>query len=189
LNQTFKELHAENQKFQAKEFDGCTFIDCHFSDAEFIKCKFTDCLFKNCNLSLVKVSQSAFFDVVFEACKVIGINWTMASWPTIKLSSPLKFYQSILNDCTFLGLSLREIVISECKAHDVDFREADCSEADFSFTELTHSLFNKTNLSYANFSDAQNYAINVFLNEIKGAKFTLPEAVNLLRCLEIEIID
>jgi uncharacterized protein YjbI with pentapeptide repeats len=79
--------------------------------------------------------------------------------------------------------------MSECKAHDVDFREADCTQANFTFTDFYHSLFNKTILKEADFSDSSNYSINVFFNDIKKAKFTLPEAVNLLQSLEIELGD
>ncbi len=189
VSQIFKECDFSEETIKQKEFDNCQFIGCNFSDAAFIKCKFTECLFKNCNLSMVKVNQSAFFDTIFEESKVIGVNWTMASWPNIKLSSPLKFYKCILNDSSFLGLHLSEITMIECKAHDIDLRETNCARANFSHTDFTNSLFNKTVLTEADFSEALNYNINVFFNDIKKAKFTLPEATNLLRCLDIELLD
>ncbi len=189
VQEHFKELNLSNEKISTKEFDDCTFIGCNFSEATFYRCKFTECTFKNCNLSMVKVKSSAFFDVVFEESKVIGVNWTEAAWPTIKLSCPLKFYQCILNDSSFMGLSIREIIMIECKAHDIDLREADCTEADFGHTDFTNGLFNKTQLNKANFREATNYNINIFSNELKQAKFTLPEATNLLRSLDIEIDD
>ena len=77
----------------------------------------------------------------------------------------------------------------ECCAHEVDFREADCTKADFSFTDFQNSLFNKTNLTQANFTEAINYNINIFFNQLKKAKFSLPEAQNLLRSLEIELVE
>ena len=77
---------------------------------------------------------------------------------------------------------MREVVMVECDAEDADFREADCTGADFTYTDFTKSLFGKTNLSKANFTDATNYYIDVFLNDIKKAKFTYPEVMNLLKC-------
>ena len=188
-NKLFKDINFCNEKIEKKEFDNCTFIGCNFSDSEFIKCKFLDCTFKGCNLSLIKINQSKFFDVIFEDSKLIGVNWTMAAWPSIKLSNTLKFHRCILNDSSFLDLFLREIIILECKAHYVDFRGADCSQADFSYTDLEGCLFVNTNLTEANFEEAKNYSINVFSNIIKKAKFTLPEAVNLLQSLDIELLE
>ncbi|MBS0358656.1 MAG: pentapeptide repeat-containing protein [Proteobacteria bacterium] len=189
LNQNFKDIECLKKVIDSKEFDNCIFNGCNFSETEFYKCKFYECKFVNCNLSTINVRSTSFFDTIFEDSKMIGIDWNRAEWPRIKLSSPIQFYKCILNDSSFFGLSLRELVIVECSAHSVDFREADCSEADFSSTDFTDSLFNKTNLTKANFRDAINYNINIFFNETKKAKFSLPEAMNLLRHLDIELVD
>ena len=82
---------------------------------------------------------------------------------------------------------MSEIKIQECKAHDVDFREADLSKTNLSKTDFHQSLFIHTNLTAADFSDAFNYNIDIRLNVVKKAKFSFPDAVNLLRHFEIEI--
>ncbi len=189
FDKTFSEMDCAEKAIEGKVFEQCHFISCNFSQSTFEKCKFNECTFKNCNLSNIKIPKSHFYDVSFEGSKLIGVNWTKANWPSIKVNCSLKFYQCILSDSSFMGLCLRELEMIECKAHDVDFREADCLEADFSFTDFSNSLFNRTELSKANFADSTNYNINVFHNNIKKAKFNLPEAVNLLHCLEIEIVD
>lgn len=130
-----------------------------------------------------------FIDTTFESCKVVGVNWAQVAWPNIKLHCPLQFFKCTLNHSTFLGLNLREIAMVECIAHDVDFREADLTQADLSYSDFTQSIFVNTNLTKANFTHAINYNINVFLNKVKGAKFMLPEAVNLLDGLEIELVE
>lgn len=189
IEKNFNNINLSEETINTKEFDNCTFNGCNFSDSKFIKCKFYECKFINCNLSMLSVKDCSFFDTVFEASKIIGINWTQAAWPRIKLSSPLKFYKCSLNHSSFFGLSLIEIIMVECSAKEVDFREADCSEADFTYTDFTGSLFGKTNLTKANFSDAISYNIDVFNNIIKKAKFSLPEATSLLNCLDIELVD
>jgi len=189
LSQLFKDIDWSEKAIEATEFDNCTFIGCNFSNTQFLKCKFHECHFINCNLSLIKVAKCSFFDTLFEECKAIGINWTNAAWPNIKLNCPLRFTKCILNDSSFLGLSLQEMSMVECKAHDVDFRDADFTQADFSHTDFTHSLFSKTILKEANFSEAINYDINIFQNDVKRAKFTLPEAMSLLQHLDIELLD
>ncbi len=188
-NQNFKDIHLSEKKIDQKEFDNCTFSGCNFSESEFYKCKFYECKFTNCNLTMIKVNNCSFFDTLFENSKAIGINWTAAAWPNIKLCSPIHFYKCALNYSSFFGLWLREIVMTECTATEVDFREADCTSANFTHTDFSQSLFNKTNLTKADFTDALSYSIDVFLNEIKKAKFSFPEAMNLLRCLDIQLID
>lgn len=189
INQTFNHVDLSEQKVNSKEFDNCMFNACNFTETLFINCKFYECQFTNCNLSMIKINGTSFFDTIFQDSKMLGIDWNQAAWPRVKLSSPIKFYKCVLNHSSFFGLSLKEIVITECSAKEVDLREADCTEADFSHTDFAASQFGKTNLAKADFTEAINYNIDIFSNEIKKAKFSLPEATNLLRCLDIELID
>jgi fluoroquinolone resistance protein len=185
----FKGLILVEEELSEKEFDGCTFETCDFTDATLKNCIFVDCHFINCNLSLVKLGYSQFRDVIFEGSKLIGVDWTSAYWPILTLTAPVKFIQCILNNSSFFKLNLQELVIEECKAHEVDFREGDFGEANFTFTDFTHSLFGKTNLRNADFTDASNYNIDVYQNELKNAKFSRLEAVNLLVSLGIKLVD
>lgn len=189
LSQQFRGIDLSYEEMQSIEFESCVFTDCNFSEAEFNKCKFVDCQFVSCNLSVVNPGYSKFRDVVFERCKLVGVDWTKASWSSFVVSSPIKFYRCILNDSSFFGLNLEKIVIEDCKAHDVDFRDGNFSEANFTYTDFTSSLFNKTNLTASDFTEATNYNIDIFLNEIKRAKFSRFEAIRLLDGLEIELID
>jgi len=45
------------------------------------------------------------------------------------------------------------------------------------------------NLTGADFSEAVNYRINVFDNDLKKAEFSRYEAVSLLESLGIELVD
>ncbi|WP_101758679.1 pentapeptide repeat-containing protein [Oceanicoccus sp. KOV_DT_Chl] len=188
-SKTFTDLDLSGVQLSGKEFDGCTFKGCNFSDATFNKCKFVDCEFSHCNLSVINIAYSKFSDVIFDECKVIGVNWSNAAWSSLSLSAPIKFHQCIINDSSFYGLSLTEIVIEQCRAINVDFREGDFSDANFSYTDFSGSLFHKTNLSRADFSEATDYDIDIYNNIIKGAKFCRLEAVRLLDSLEVELVD
>ena len=189
ISSNFSDLKLCGQEINSISFEDCTFKGCDFSETLFKDCKFIECHFVQCNLSVSKLNLCKFSEVGFEDCKVIGVDWTRVAWPNIALFSPIKFYKCIINDSTFFGLSLNEIVIEECKAHDVDFREGSFCGASFKFTDFANSLFNQTNLSGTDFSEAVNYQIDVNSNRIKGAKFSKYEAVNLLESLEIELID
>ena len=51
------------------------------------------------------------------------------------------------------------------------------------------SMFARTRLVAANLTGAQNYRIDILNNDIKRARFSLPEAVALLDSLDIELQD
>lgn len=189
LSETFVDKDYANSEITAREFDACTFQGCNFNEAVFSKCKFIDCHFIACNLSVAKVLQCRFADVEFRECKLIGIDWTKANWSSMVIHSPLKMYQCIISDSSFFGLALKEIVMEECRAHDVDFRNANMSDGNFTYTDFSNSLFGKTNLSGADFSEASHYTIDILKNELRGARFSRFEAVSLLEGLGIELVD
>ncbi len=188
VDQTFNKLKAEEKILSGILFDRCHFQQCDFSNAQFIDCRFVDCEWVQCNLSSVKITNSSFSETVFAESKMLGINWTQAKWPLIKIASPIKMYQCNISHSSFFELSLTELTLENCKAHEVDFREADCSQANFTYTDFTNSLFMHTKLIKADFTEAINYTIDVYENDIKKAKFSLPEAVSLLGSLNIELV-
>lgn len=189
FDQDFNGVTLSNAELTAELFDGCTFDSCDFSGSVFNRCTFRDCCFNQCNLSVVTVGYSRFIDVTFDQCKIVGVDWTKGQWTTFSLGSPLIFKQCIIDASSFYGLPFKGCVLETCRAHDVDFRGADFSEADFSYTDLLNSLFGGTNLIRANFYEAVNYSIDINNNQINHARFCRLEAVRLLESLDIELVD
>jgi len=185
----FKDLDLSDEEICSKEFEGCTFDRCNFSNTAFVRCVFTDCEFTDCNLSNSKIEYSQFSDVCFRDSKLIGIDWTKAAWSELIYNSPIKFYKSILNDSSFYGLCLQDLVLQECKALNVDFREGDLSHSNFTYTELQGSFFDNTNLSGVDFSEATDYNIDIHRNKLKNAKFSRFEAARLVESLDIQLVD
>ena len=182
-------INAAQAALSSVAFDDCELKHSDFSECVFQQCQFIECTFLDCNFSLAKFNDCKFVDCTFLRCKLIGVDWTRVAWSQYVFQSPINLEQCILNDASFFGLNLNEMMIKDCKLHDVDFQEASLVEADFSGSDCLNSLFKQTNLSQANFTDAINYNINVFDNRVKGAKFSRHEAINLLRHLDIELVD
>lgn len=172
----------------SKHFFGCEFIKCNFAEREINRCKFTDCVFIECNLSAIRVTLSSFTNVDFEKSKIIGVNWAYARWPEFKLDSPLSFYHCDISDSSFFELSLPYFILESCKANNVDFRNANLENSSLTYSDFSGSDFVNTKLNKADFTGSENYNIDVFKNEIKNAKFSLPDALALLDSLDIEII-
>jgi uncharacterized protein YjbI with pentapeptide repeats len=176
----FRDLHLVCQEISFKEFCNCSFEGCKFSESLFRECQFEDCNFKNCDLSLIKVSNSSLRGIEFKNSKLLGINWTDATSPL-----SVNFTSCVINHSVFTRLSLRKINIVDCYASDVDFAEADLTQANFKQTNLLNARFLNTNLAHADFSDANSYSVNPNLNKLKKTKFSLPEAISLLSSFDI----
>lgn len=180
-------IDLSNQVYENITFDSCTFIKCKFTESIFDKCKFIDCEFDSCDMSSAKFPYSSLQKTVFSRSKLIGIDWTRIQLPIIQLTSPIMFYHCDMSHSNFYGLKIPEIAVESCKAHDVDFREADMSFANFSESDLSDSLFLNSNLTSSDFTDAMNYSINPTENIIRNATFSMPDAMNLLHFFEINI--
>ncbi|MBO6227245.1 MAG: pentapeptide repeat-containing protein, partial [Shewanella sp.] len=151
---SFKSLDQQDLVCTGSEFEECSFVDCNFSNATFENCNFINCSFSRCQLSLIRVPYTRFFGLNFIGCKLVGVDWTRATWSQYHKDFELSFRQCILNDSSFFGLTLQALVLDECKVHDVDFREGDFSQALMTSCDFSHSLFMRTNLQGANFSES-----------------------------------
>jgi fluoroquinolone resistance protein len=188
-DQQFTDIVYAGTRLSGLCFEDCEFINCDFTDMLIENCIFTDCQFKSCNLSFVNLNGSQFLNVVFSASKLLGVNWGNACWQGLMSGAGLSFRHSILNYSSFFSLCITGIHIIECKAQDVDFREADLKAANFTGTDLRNSLFMHTNLSQADFTDATDYKIDLRNNVLTKARFCRYEALNLLTSMDIDLID
>lgn len=188
-DQRFRNLDPAEPRLVGSEFYDCHFEACAFGERVLQNCRFVACTFEKCDLSLAQIPGTAFSATRFLDSRVIGVDWTQADWSGVSLGQPIGFERCALSHSTFIGLSLPGIQIKGCLAADVDFREADLSGADFSNSDLDQSLFANTNLSKADFRTARNYHIAPGQNVLKGARFTLPEAMSLLYNLDIDLSE
>jgi fluoroquinolone resistance protein len=180
--QTIKNVIISKRTLFDKEFEECTFSKISFTVCRFERCKFIDCKFNESILSAIKPIDSVFRNVEFTNSKVIGLDWTMS-----KNIDSFTFKSCQINYSNFRFLKLPKSKFFNCIAKDVDFTEADLSGSDFSGTDFENSRFFKTNLFGCDLRNAKNYYIDIKTNNIRKAKFSYPEALNLLGSLDIEV--
>ena len=89
----------------------------------------------------------------------------------------------------FTALRLKKTRFVKCDAREADFTQAELSESDFHGSDLLGARFHQTTLLKADFRGAVNYVMNPADNKLKGAKFSLPEALGLLSGLGIVISE
>jgi fluoroquinolone resistance protein len=178
----FSRLASSDETITSREFEECEFTGCSFIGGKFEKCRFVNCKFDDCVLSAVVPMDCRFTDVEFRKCKVIGIDWTK----TGKVRG-LDFEKCQVNYSNFRFLKIPRTRIVNCEAREADFTEAGLRNGDFRNTDFEKSRFFKTDLSGANFRGATNYSIDVTNNVLKKACFSLPEAMSLLKGLDITV--
>jgi uncharacterized protein YjbI with pentapeptide repeats len=189
-NETFKSVDYDNGVVSAVFFESCRFEHCSFTETQFKKCKFHNCAFSRCDLNLAQVEESAFSQVVFDDCKLVGINWVKAAWgkyDALLKRKAVDFKRCVLNYSVFMGLNLNGSMFQHCVAKEVDFSDALLRQADCTYTDFTGSRFNHTDLTEADLRNAMNYHIPPQTNTLKKARFSLPEAMALLYAMDIQI--
>lgn len=181
-DQTFKSLDANDKNLKKSEFDHVTFETCHFIKSDWQQANFSDCKFRNCNLSLINLKGARLQNIIFEECKIVGLDFYKC-----EKALHLSFNNSILQTCNFTDLKLKGTSFIGSKLREVYFTNTDLSESKFTDTDLLGTTFHQCNLSKADFRNAINYIIDLQTNMIKKAKFSLPEAINLLRSFDIDL--
>ena len=178
----FSDITLSKGSIKDMEFEECRFVKLHLTDFKIERCKFISCSFENCILSALKPYNSTFYEVEFKESKVIGCDWTLA-----KKVDSLSFSDSQISYSSFRFLKLPKLKLINCQAKEADFTEADLREGDFTLTDFQGAIFHKTNLSKTNFIKAVNYLVDIKSNNISKAKFSFPEAINLLKSLDITV--
>jgi uncharacterized protein YjbI with pentapeptide repeats len=183
----YEDVVFERSEFTGKILKNAEFYQCEFASSDFMKtsfekCRFEKCVFKNSDFSLARIKDCFFITCKFTDCKLIGIDWTIAREPF-----RADFSGCRLDNSVFYKLDLRMAKITECSLISADFESANLSKAKLNGCDMSGCKFINTNLSGADFRDAINYAVNPQANNIRSARFSLPEAITLLNYLDITI--
>ena len=186
-NQRFEGLDLVEQSISYCEFTECEFVDCSFENVEVLSCTFLDCTFVNCRFIHVTGQRSMMRSSVFEDCTLTSIDWT--HWvsgsafydPFTKLTRcKMKYNQ-------FTSMNLNKFNFSGCEILDSMFGECQLVSSNFMDCNLDKTEFFRCNLSKADFRRAAGYRVDLMTAQLKGAKFSFPEVVNLLYSLGIKI--
>lgn len=181
--QVFEGLELDKEEIKNKDFVDCRFVKCNFFECDFSGSEFSDCTFEHCSISLTKFFNCGFRTVKFSDSKLVGIDLTKSTINFFELG----FKKCLIDACNFSMLPMESTVFDGCVIRECIFGDANLTSATFDDCDLEGTLFHNTKLEKADFSSAKNYAINPVTNSIKGAKFTLPEAVSLLRAFGIDL--
>lgn len=179
----FNKLQKQKETISAKEFEECVFIDCDFSECNLHDSNFIDCTFTNCNLSLVSLVNTGLKSVVFNDCKITGVDFSVCS--DFLLS--LEFNNCQLDLCNFQDKKLINTQYINCSLKEAFFAETNLEKAGFTESNLLGATFDYCNLKEADFTTAFNYLISPNNNKVKKAKFSKDGLSGLLHEFSINI--
>lgn len=186
-------IYIEDKTFDSKVFSGtglavgeyelCKFINCDFSNSKLADIDFTECIFTGCNLSMANLTRTGFRDVQFKDCKMMGLHFENCS----EFLFEVGFENCVLSLSSFYKRKLKKTQFRASVLHEVDFADADLSNAVFDKCDLSGAIFDNTLLEKADFRTAYNYEFDPAANKIKKAKFSVPAVVRLLDKYDIDI--
>lgn len=182
-DETFKDVVCEQDVLARLSFSHCTFTNARFDRVDFTATEFSDCLFDHCELTLPNLTNADLKTVRFKDCKLVGADFRKGDSRFLALA----FENSLVDTCNFSGLKLKATPFLRCVLRETRFVGSVLSEAVFDGSDLEGTLFHECQLENASFSQARNYAIDPLTNKLKGARFSLPEAVSLLMGLGIKL--
>ena len=179
----FHSLDYSAEELIKGDYENCTFKNCKFSNLDLSDFNFSECEFSNCDLSMAKILNTAFRDVQFNNCKLLGLHFEQCNQFLLNVG----FNRCQLNLSSFYQLNLKQTRFKDCSLHEVDFTEADLTESTFENCDLSGAMFENTILQKADLRTSFNFSIDPEINQIKKAKFSKDGLSGLMGKYDIDI--
>ncbi|MFA5480256.1 MAG: pentapeptide repeat-containing protein [Candidatus Muiribacteriota bacterium] len=183
-NENLNNIDLSLKKIYSKSFCQCKFVNCDFTETRILNSRFNECFFENCNFSNTVFDQTRLEYVKFNECKIVGVNFGLCDH---KLIFEIDFDKCVILFSDFSNLNLKRRKFTESIIKACSFSFSNLEEAQFNKSDLTETIFSASNLRFADFRESFNYNINLNDVKIKETKFSLPEALNLLKPFNIVI--
>ena len=183
MNEHFDKIDFKKQPIIIGEYEQCVFTNCDFAHTDLSQIIFTDCEFVHCNLSIVKLVKTAFREVIFKDCKMMGLHFEDCN----EFGLLFKFENCVLNHSVFYQTKLRKTTFKHAQLQEVDFTGCDLTASVFEHCDFTAATFDNTILEKVDFRTSSNYSIDPEKNKIKNAIFSLSGVQGLLDKYSIKI--
>ena len=185
VDKTFDKIDFTQNALQWGDYENCRFINCNLLNVDLSNYHFDECEFIGSNLSMAKLDKTAFKDIIFKNCNLLGLHF--------ETCDPFLF-SITYNDCSlrlasFFKMKIPKTKFINCGLEEVDFVETDLNTCLFDKCNFSGAIFDHTNLEGADLRTSFNYSINPQSNKIKKAKFSLQGVTGLLDKFDIEIED
>jgi uncharacterized protein YjbI with pentapeptide repeats len=134
-------------------------------------------------LSLAKLINTVFREVIFKECKMIGLFFDTVN----PFGLACSFDACTISNSSFYKVKLKNTQFSNSTIGEVDFTESDLSGSVFQNCDLTNAVFDGSNLEKVDFRTSYNYVIDIDRNRIKKSQHSLQSIHGLLYKYDILI--
>jgi fluoroquinolone resistance protein len=179
----YENINFREAPLTSGEYENCTFTNCDLSGADLSEFIFIECKFSETNLSNAKLNHTAFREVEFRDCKMVGLRFE----DCLPFLAPPEFHNCLLKLSSFVEMKMPKATFRKCDLQEVDFTGADLSGSVFEKCDLTSTVFDNTKLEKADLRSSYNYSIDPFRNRIRKARFSLEGLPGLLGIFDIII--
>ncbi len=192
IGEVFSRKEYIGKELSGAIFEDCLFENCKMQGLVLKSCRFTGCRFSGCRISELHPKGIEAMDNRFEDCSLLGIDWAELLDAKKREMGFLPFdaiRSSNVLHCVFFGLDLKRQDFSGCDFTGSYFEDCCLLETDFRNTVLKETGFSHNDMRSADFRGAEGYLFSLENNRAAKARFSLPEAVNLLSAMGILIGD
>ncbi len=170
----------EDVKNNKVTINSCVFKNVIFKECDLKKIDLTDVLFENCDLSNVYFNSSGMYRVKFINCKLIGTRFSESVLKSVIFKECLGRYAN------FSFSSFKGVSISGDFSEAV-FQEVQNDKLELDSVNLNYSIFSGTSLKNVDFTSSNIEGMEVNIKDLKGGVFTVPQALELTKLMEITI--
>ena len=182
-NQTYEKTDYSLRPIEKGGYENCLFRHCNFSESDLSGVNFTDCRFEDCNLSMAKINNTQLNGITFSNCKMLGLKFEHCN----PFLFEVRFAGCLLDLSSFYKVKLKKTRFESCTLHEVDFSQADLTEAVLAECDLRGAVFDFTTLVKTDFRTSVHYSIHPENNKIKKARFSREGIAGLLDRYDIII--
>lgn len=175
---------GEELDFSHVEFEDVTFSGCRLSACDFSAASFSSVTFQDCDLSNCRFAGSYWKASAFEGTKAIGCDFTKSMIVRTRWAKTLlryaNLYETRWDDCALSSCDLSEACLAA-----VRFKKTRFSDCMLVRAELVRTSLDGIDLSTC---DISGIVLSETRAELRGAKVSALQAVELARLMGIEIV-
>ena len=185
--ETFRGLSLSGEAVENLSFRECEFVDSVFSGVTVRNSSFRSCRFTRCRIELPHGFSTSMQNLEIDGCFLSGVQWFEFSSGNRYVPLFASLTDTTMRYAVFSEMKLRGFSFAGLRITDSTFADCDLAETSFRDMDLTGTEFYRCDLTEADFRDAVGYRIDVLNSKVRGARFSLPDAVGLLSGLGVRI--
>ena len=169
-------FEVSNQELDPVELYDCEIRGARLNATTLRRWVFENCLFKDSDLSGLVLNQCVFQSCRFEGCKLIGSDWRQNQ----SLLLQVRFSSCDLSLSWMNNLHFDQLLMENCQCSEVDFSRSQLIQSKWVRSNVKGALFEESQLQEAHLVGALNEQFNPQSSNLRGATLSIKTAIRLI---------